>query len=87
MPRKSVTILANEIELLRRSIKDYYLEVYNDLKKDYYNIFRFCALDKAYKEGQTTKPLTPEQSDELKRLQKKQAKSFQDPNAPRLTKE
>jgi hypothetical protein len=46
MPRKSVTILANEIELMRRPIKDYYLQVYNQLKKYYYNIFDYAALER-----------------------------------------
>lgn len=59
MPRKSVTNLINEIDLLRQPISEQYISIYNSEKATYYQTFKYQALNHIVEQGQATHPLSP----------------------------
>ena len=49
MPKKSITNLTHEIDLLRVPIEANYQEIYNKTKKEFYQQFDYLAINQAIK--------------------------------------
>lgn len=57
MPKKSITNLAHEIDLLRVPIEENYQEIYNRAKNEFYLTFNYTKTNDTIAEARETAPL------------------------------
>lgn len=72
MPKKSITLLYNEIDLLQTEFTANYLSIYNNLKEYFYNFFQFPTLKELITKAQGLPDLTTGQKALLAGLRQRQ---------------
>jgi len=76
MPKKSITLLYNEIDLLQTEFTANYLSIYNNLKEQFYQFFKFLKLQELITKGQGLPDLTVSQIALLEVLRQRQQEYF-----------